>query len=321
MMTVRRFTDDELHPRAVAFERAMRADGHVDVDGVWPEPGIVRVRTNARGRHRTTAADAFLADARHRRDLLIRNDVRVERIEMNDATVRSVVTDSGERIPADVVVLCAGTLATAGILHRSGSVPVVVPLAEHRELLVRCRARGDDGDVSPVLQSVMHTDDGMEIRCYSHDFAAHITGLEQTGPAIGVAAMRPGSAGSIRFDADGGAPEVDLGRPDDETRQRMQVWAERMATVLDGPAFAHLVAPGSVTVDDRLATSHHAWGTAPMGGGPTGVGTDWRGRVVDHDGLYVADGSVLPTPLSSGPHATVMMVASVIADRIGRERD
>ncbi len=309
-MSVRRVGDAEMHPRATAFERAMRGAGHLTVEGVWPSPGIVRVRMNVVGGRRRTAADGLLAQALSRPHVDLRTRSVVDRIEIDSATVRSVVLDDGTVLPADVVVLCAGTIGSATIAARSG-LSATMPLAEHRELLVRSRtASTDPGPIGPVLQTVVHTHDGFEIRCYAHDFADHVAGVPRSGPAVGVAAMRAVGAGSIAVPEDRG-PDIDLGRPDAPALARMRELADEVAAMLEGPEFTGLVAPGSTTVDETLGTSHHAWGALPMGGA-----ADWEGRVRDVDGLWVADAAALPTPLSSGPHATVTMAASVIGERI-----
>lgn len=312
VMAVRRVADAEVHPRAAAFEAAMRRAGHEPVTGVWPAAGVVRVRLNAVGPRRRTAADALLSVAVARPNVALLLDSPVDRVETHSATVRSVVLTDGTVIPADVVVLCAGTIGSATIASRSG-MPTTMPLAEHRELLVRSRSRGPSvgrGPVGPVLQSVAHTGDGFEIRCYENDFADHVDGVPRTGPAIGVSAMRPVGSGSIAIAPDGTA-DIDLGRPDGAGIARMRALGDEVAAMLEGADFAGLVVPGSTTVDDTLSTSQHAWGALPLGSA-----ADWDGRVRGLDGLWVADAAALPTPLSSGPHATVMMAASVIADRI-----
>ncbi|MBE7159607.1 MAG: mycofactocin system GMC family oxidoreductase MftG [Williamsia herbipolensis] len=309
-MAVRRVPDAELRPRARAFEAAMRRAGHEHVAGVWPTAGIVRVRLNATGSRRRTAADALLSAAVARPNVTLRVRSPVERIEIDSETVRSVILVDGTAIPADVVVLCAGTIGSATVAARSG-VATTMPLAEHREVLVRSRGvSSGPGQVGPVLQSVVHTDDGFEIRCYERDFADHVDGVPRSGPAIGVAAMRPVGPGSITIAPDG-TSDIDLGRPDAAGTARMRALADEVAAMLDGPDFAGLVVPGSTTVDDTLSTSHHAWGALPLGSA-----ADWDGRVRGVDGLWVADAAALPTPLSSGPHATVMMAASVIGEQV-----
>lgn len=309
-MSVRRVGDAEMHPRATAFETAMRSSGYATVENVWPRAGVVRVRLNAVGGRRRTAADALLTTALTRPGVALRTRCAVDGIEIDSATVRSVVLDDGTVLPADVVVLCAGTIGSATIASRSG-LTSTMPLAEHRELLVRSRpASVRTGPVGPVLQTVVHTRDAFEIRCYGHDFADHVDGVPRSGPAVGIAAMRAVGTGSIAVDEDG-TPRIDLGRPDDGDLTRMRELADEVAAMLEGPEFDGLVEPGSTIVDETLSTSHHAWGALPLGSA-----ADWEGRVRDVDGLWVADAAALPTPLSSGPHATVMMAASVIGERI-----
>lgn len=310
VMSVRRVADAEMHPRATAFERAMRSAGYPVAEGVWPSAGVVRVRVNAVGVRRRTAADALLTATLTRPSVSLRTGSVVDRIEIDTATVCSVVLDDGTVLPADVVVLCAGTIGSATVAARSG-LPTTMPLVEHRELLVRCRSASvDHGPVGAVLQTVVHTSDGFEIRCYARDFADHVDGVPRSGPAVGVAAMRAVGTGSIAVGEDGTA-QIDLGRPGSPDLTRMRELADEVAAMLEGPVFEELVEPGSTTVDEALSTSHHAWGALPLG-----AAADWEGRVRGVDGLWVADASALPTPLSSGPHATVMMAASVIGERI-----
>ena len=57
------------------------------------------------------------------------------------------------------------------------------------------------------------------------------------------------------------------------------------------------------------STSQHLCGTAPMGDGddPLAV-VDSRCRVRGIEGLWVIDGSVLPSITRRGPHATIAML-------------
>jgi choline dehydrogenase-like flavoprotein len=64
----------------------------------------------------------------------------------------------------------------------------------------------------------------------------------------------------------------------------------------------------------RLAVSTvHLMGTARMGGDPVRSVCDPAGRVHDSAGLYVADASLLPTPLGLNPQETVMALATLVA--------
>jgi choline dehydrogenase len=63
------------------------------------------------------------------------------------------------------------------------------------------------------------------------------------------------------------------------------------------------------------STSQHLCGSAPMGaqGDPAAV-VDQQCRVHGIDGLWVIDGSVLPTITSRGPHASIVMLGHRAAE-------
>jgi choline dehydrogenase-like flavoprotein len=71
----------------------------------------------------------------------------------------------------------------------------------------------------------------------------------------------------------------------------------------------------TATVDrSRIAVSTvHLMGTARMGGDPTRAVCGPDGAVHDRAGLYVADASLLPTPLGLNPQETIMALATVVA--------
>ncbi|KQR96091.1 hypothetical protein ASG12_17870 [Williamsia sp. Leaf354] len=313
MMGVRRVADTELHPRAAAFENHWRAAGCDNVDGEWPAVGVNRVRVNADGVRRVSAGRAFLTDAvRARPSLRLLADTTVDEVLVSDG-VATGVRAGGQTIPGDEVILCAGTLASATLLARSaGGGSSTFPLGEHREILVRYRPTDRApraGRGIPLLPTVLHTEDGVEIRCYNADFADHIAGVPPSGPAVGIAGMVPGATGHLSVATDG-AVTIGVGDAAAIT-DTMDRWSHRVVEMLEGPDHADLVEPGSVWIDPVLATSHHAWGTLPMG-----AATDPLGGVIGVEGLRVVDGSILPGALSSGPHATTMMMAARIADAI-----
>ncbi|MGJ0117725.1 mycofactocin system GMC family oxidoreductase MftG [Williamsia sp. MIQD14] len=313
VMSVRRVDDADLHPRAVAFENHWEALGYDVVDAVWPTVGINRIRMNADAAARVSADRAFLTDAvRARSSLRIVADTTVDEVVLSGGVARGVRA-GGDTLAADEVILCAGTLASAALLARSdGWSTSTFPLSEHREILLRYRDRsGVPGGAAgvPLLPTVLHTEDGVEIRCYNSDFADHIDGVPRSGPAVGVAGMVPGASGHLTMDA-GGTVTLDVGGTQVAT-DAMRRWSHRVVDMLESSDHADLVEAGSVSIDPVLATSHHAWGTLPMG-----AATDALGGVIGVEGLRVVDGSILPTALSSGPHATTMMMAARIAEAI-----
>jgi choline dehydrogenase-like flavoprotein len=60
----------------------------------------------------------------------------------------------------------------------------------------------------------------------------------------------------------------------------------------------------------------HLMGTARMGADPVHSVCDVGGRVHDRVGLYVADASLLPTPLGVNPMETIMMLATLVAQSL-----
>ncbi|WP_231373832.1 mycofactocin system GMC family oxidoreductase MftG [Nocardia sp. 348MFTsu5.1] len=312
-MHVAAFADDELHEYARAFENHWHEQGFGDSTAPWPDVGVVRVRSNRDGWLRRSAAESIAQRIEGRKNLQLMTDSEVIGLRRSGDRVTAVVV--GEQvIAADEVILCAGTLGTAQLLARSGIVGAQsIGVWEHREVLVRFTPATPPAPAArALLQSVLHTDDGIEIRCYNGDFADFISGVPATGPAMGVALMHTREPGSIAWDLTSGLV-VDLGEVSRSDREKLAAWAERVREMLDGPRFAALVdrSGGGAVIDSVVRTSQHAWGTLPMG-----VDTDWLGRVTAVSGLRVLDASILPTAGSSGPHATVMMVASYIADQI-----
>jgi len=72
-------------------------------------------------------------------------------------------------------------------------------------------------------------------------------------------------------------------------------------------------------IRDRLGTSLHTCGSAPMGSpdDPTTV-VDQFGRVHGIDGLRVADTSILPAVPRRGPANTAVLIGEVVADSLRR---
>jgi choline dehydrogenase-like flavoprotein len=60
----------------------------------------------------------------------------------------------------------------------------------------------------------------------------------------------------------------------------------------------------------------HVMGTARMGGDRARHVCDGHGRVYDHEGLYVSDASLFPSPIGVNPMLTIMALATRIAERI-----
>jgi choline dehydrogenase len=270
---------------------------------------------------------AYLIPALARANLTLIARTRAVRLRFDGATAVSVdavgphgqVTFTGDRI-----ILCAGAIESAHLLMLSGvgeedmlravGVPVVAPLpvgtsfSDHPEWVLPTDWTVAPG--RPVLEAVLHTADGLEVRPYTGGFVA-MTGDGTAGhpdwPHIGVSLMRPKARGRLTLvsQVPGVSPFIEHrydSEPDDVAKLRR---GAELARELTGAA-ADLGPPA-------WSTSQHLCGTAPMGTDDRAV-VDQRCRVQGIDNLWMIDGSVLPAITSRGPHATTVMLAHRAAE-------
>ncbi|ETA04586.1 oxidoreductase [Gordonia alkanivorans CGMCC 6845] len=307
--------DDELGDAGTSFERYWSARAAVrPLDDRWPVTGVNRVLGNRSGMERRTAAQAYLEPALDRPNLRVVADCEVRRLEVSGGRRVTGVRTDRATFRAGEVILAGGTLGTAQLLLASDLEPLggaaFLDAGEHRGLAVSYRRKGP-AEPGMVLPSVVHTVDGLEIRCYRDDFAAYIDGLPYSGPMVEVTAM---DLSPVRLVADGERVRLVFGEPSAEVTAAMRAGADRVVEMLHSTELAGIVVPGSVSVAAVPGFSQHTWGTMPMG-----VRTDALGAVHGTEGLRIVDGSILPTGGHSGPHATVMMVAVHIGNRLSDE--
>jgi choline dehydrogenase len=231
-------------------------------------------------------------------------------------------------LTADRIVLSAGAIGSAHLLMLSGigdesvlrhaGVPVQVrlPVGQHcvdHPEWVLSTAWGTAVD-RPVLEVVLHTADGLEIRPYTGGFVSMI-GDHQRGhpdwPHIGVVLMQPRARGQLTLVSDD--PRV---LPHIEHRYDSD--ADDVAALRQGAELVREIWSSRTQLGEPMwSTSQHLCGTAPMGNDndPYAV-LDPRCRVRGIDSLWVVDGSVMPTIPSRGPHATIAMLAHRAAEFI-----
>ena len=311
-MSVSPVSDDELGDAGGAFERYWSTRVPVrPVDARWPVVGVNRVLGNRSGMLRRTAAEAYLEHALDRPNLRVLADCEVRRLAVSGGRRVTGVRADRFAVSTGEVILAAGTLGTAQLLLVSGLEALDgadhLDAGEHRGLAVSYR-RMAPAEPGMVLPTVVHTDDGLEIRCYRDDFAAFIDGVPPSGPMVEVTAMR---RSPVRLVAGDERVRLEFGEPSPEVTASMRAGADRVVEMLRSREFAGIVVPGSASVAAVPGFSQHAWGTMPMG-----VRTDALGAVHGAEGLRIVDGSILPTGGRSGPHATIMMMAVHIGNRL-----
>jgi choline dehydrogenase len=313
-----------------AFVRAVGEAGYRWVDDLNgatlddPLPtGIGAVPLNINGGTRVGPGGAYLQPAMARTNLTLLTNTRVGRVRINGGRavgVDCVGPDGAIDLTADRIVLSAGAIGSAHLLMLSGvgpqnvlrtaGVPVVADLpvgvacADHPEWVLPVDWSASHG--LPPLEAVLTTDSGLEIRPYTAGFGAMISGRRDDpadSPHIGVALMQPRSRGRVALaSADPDVPPVIEHRYDHEPAD--------VALLEAGAELARELAGATAEVGPvSWSTSQHLAGTAPMGrDGDEDAVVDARCRVRGVDGLWVVDGSVLPTITSRGPHATIVMI-------------
>ena len=201
------------------------------------------------------------------------------------------------------------TLRTAGIpvVHPA---PVGLRCADHPEWVLP--TTWTVAPARPVLEVVLSLADGIEIRPYTGGFVAMVgdgTGGQPDWPHIGVALMKPRARGRITvLSADPAVPPRIEHHYDSEPAD--------VADLARGTEVARELAAAATELGEPMwSTSQHLCGSAPMGpDGDSGAVVDGRCRVRGVAGLWVIDGSVMPTIPSRGPHATTVMVGHRAAE-------
>lgn len=292
-------------------------------------PGVGAVPLNIIDDVRIGPGAAFLLPALERANLSLLTQTRAVRVRFSG--IRAVGVDAiGPGGPitlsADRVVLSAGAIESAHLLMLSGvgdetmlraagvgvvaQLPVGLAFSDHPEWVLPTTWAVAAG--RPVLEVVLSTPDDVEIRPYTGGFVAMVgdgTAGHPDWPHLGVALMRPRARGRITLvAADPLVPPRIEHRYDSEPAD--------LAALQTGCDLAReIVCPTTQVGEPAWSTSQHLCGTAPMGGAgdPMAV-VDPQCRVHGIDGLWVIDGSVLPTITSRGPHASIVMLGHRAAE-------
>jgi predicted dehydrogenase (TIGR03970 family) len=291
--------------------------------------GVGAVPLNIVDGVRTGAGAAYLLPALGRANLSLLTQTRVVRLRFsgNRAVGVDAIGPGGPiTATADRIVLSAGAIESAHLLMLSGigeaamlrgtgidvvaALPVGMACSDHPEWVLPTNWQVAPG--RPVLEVVLSTADDIEIRPYTGGFVAMVgdgTAGHPDWPHIGIALMRPRARGRISLvSADPLVPPRIEHRYDSEPSD--------VTALQRGCEFARELT-GTTTQLGKPAwsTSQHLCGSVPMGeeGDPAAV-VDQRCRVHGIDGLWVIDGSILPTITSRGPHASIVMLGHRAAE-------
>ena len=305
---------------------------------------------NLRYGERVSAAQAYLTpDVRTRENLTIRANVFVRRVVIRNRRVEGLEVEARgqvELLPARRVVLCAGAVATPGILMRSGVGPRreveqlgVTPVSDvpaigrrmldhYGAMIVLAPRRGTGSVHAPLIQTCLrYTSEGSEI---NNDVMVQPGSFLQLPdsvapfPTLMLCLGKPRAHATLRFHS--ADPHV---RPhmvghvfaDADDRERavdgLQIaWRCVRSRAMRG--LADFAWPSESVLSDRAAlgqwvgrwngTAFHMCGTVPMGPeGDPNAAVDGRGRVRGVSGLWVADASVFPTIPSANTNLPTLM--------------
>jgi predicted dehydrogenase (TIGR03970 family) len=301
-----------------------------DVNGACGLPaGVGAVPLNIVDGVRSGPGAAYLLPALTRPNLTLLSQTRAARLRFSGG--RAIGVDAvGPAGPitatSDRIVLSAGAIESAHLLMLSGigdevllraagvdvvaRLPVGTACSDHPEWVLP--TNWEVAASRPVLEVVLSTPDDIEIRPYTGGFVAMV-GDRRAGrpdwPHIGVALMQPRARGRVTLvSADPEVPPKIEHRYDSEPAD--------VAALRQGSDLAREIASPTTRVGEPAwSTSQHLCGSAPMGPAedPAAV-VDHRCRVHGVEGLWVIDGSVLPTITRRGPHASIVMLAHRAAE-------
>jgi choline dehydrogenase len=313
---------------------------------------------NKVGGERIGVARAYLTPAvRARSNLTIVADTRARRVRFQNRRVQRIELERHGRVfdlAADRIVLCAGAIATPGILLRSGLGPssdvarlgvelvsdlpgVGARLLDHPGVAIFFlpRRAGFSKITDPLIQTMCRfTTNGSECPNDSQLQPGSFVPLPRSElPGVTLAAClgKPRSVGSIRFESARveDAPLIETRLLEDagdreQAREALRlIWSlSRTKTIapLARPVYP-LLRPFDDDGTIRAALSrmtgsgYHPCGTAPMGSDDDPLAvTDARGAVRGVRGLFVADASLMPTIPSANTHLTTLMMGERIAE-------
>lgn len=353
-LPIRRHPPSELVPWQAAFVEACLelgfpacADSNAPLsEGVGPHA------MNKIDGQRISAPRAYLgARVRARSNLRVLPETVVRRVLVRAGRAQGIEIERRGRVRelfGDRVVLCAGAIATPGILLRSGIGPsadvarlgvtlvadvpgVGARLLDHPGVAIffAPRRAGMSRVDHPLVQTVCRygSTGGVGPGDMQLQPGSFVPLPHMPLPGVTLAAMvgKSRSEGRLRFTSPrpGDPPRIHTALLSDE-RDRAPMrealrWIARLARTRAIEALARPVYPsakpfdaaGELTrpLEQICGSGYHPCGTVPMGpDGDPTAATDGRGRVRGVAGLFVADASLMPTVTSSNTNLPTLMI-------------
>lgn len=311
--------DPELTGRPLLPTEAPWADGPVGAALLATDPVAARVQLARSQRRRLTVADVYLRPALGRANLSLRTNSEVRAVRLAGRRAVGVELSTGEVVPADRVVLCAGAIRTPTILLRSRvDVPGVGEgLQDHPAFTITLALRADvvDPTTPTIAVAAVHAD---------HQVLAlnHLPTRPELG-ALTVGLLRVRSTGRVTLPDPDGQPVIDLAQLSDPSDARAlfdavgrtldllgdPTWSavadEAFIDAVGTPTAAIAGSPDRIAdwVPEHLGGHHHVAGTCA-----DGVVTH-DGVVRDHDGLLVCDASLFRGVPPRNPYLSVIGLA------------
>ena len=271
---------------------------------------------------RWNAAFAYLDPVRGRENLTILADTLVDRVLLEGDRAVGLATSAGE-LRAATVVLAAGAYGSPAILLRSG-IEAGDGLSDHvgvgfrfegtPRLLREAEAYERERPLFMAQVTIAPTPDLFYFPSLEH-------GPEGFEVSAAVFHMKPRSRGTVRLTA--ADPEAPLAiehgfLADPHDAEVLADGVGRFRAVADGLAelAGREVFPGrEVSGREHVAANRRGF-FHPVGTCAIGRVVDDDGRVLGHQGLVVADASVMPTIPRVNTNLSVLAVAERLAERI-----
>jgi choline dehydrogenase-like flavoprotein len=339
------------------YEAAVEAGHHWIDDANAPDSvGIARIPSNIIDGARITTNDGYLEPIRHRPNLWVQGNALVDKVLVVDGRANSVrvrVDDTWCEVLADEVVLCAGAMASPGILQRSGigpaallselDIPIVRDLPvgqgfqDHAGFALIATvfdaepaSNGARGNVIIRFNSGHPCADGGDLNISglnaTQSGTADVTFLLKLGQCFSrgrylISSRDPLAPPAVQENLLGDRRDVERARTVLRVGLKLLEHSERQGKLGNIRGFDGTLLRSNMTDEELDGWAHanvrdtaHASSGCPMGNpADAGIVVDPECRVLGVEALRVADASVMPTVTRSNTNLPTIMIAEKVA--------